>query len=111
MHSLRHGAVRSRTVRVKQLRYYPLVDHHQRQMCFGTLVVIATGHSRKVDDLMRIHTSFLAVLLPIGGELLQRANVQGVEPALVSSVVEYGSAGLVRLSTWVRSSRNPKRHG
>jgi hypothetical protein len=54
---------------------------------------------------MKIHTSFLAVFLPIGSDLLQRATVQCVEAALVSTVVEYGSAGLMRLSKWMRASR------
>jgi hypothetical protein len=54
---------------------------------------------------MKIHTSFLAVFLPIGSDLLQRATVQGVEPALVSTVVEYGSAGMIGLSKWTRASR------
>jgi hypothetical protein len=42
--------------------------------------------------------SFLAAFLLIGTDLLARATVQGVEPALVSTAVEYGSTGLNLLS-------------
>ena len=43
---------------------------------------------------MKIDMSFLAAFLLIGTDLLARASVQGVEPALVSTAIEYGSAGL-----------------
>ena len=54
---------------------------------------------------MKIDMSFLAAFLLIGTDLLARASVQGVEPALVSTSIEYGSAGLNLLSRWVRVSR------
>ena len=47
---------------------------------------------------MKVDMSFLAAFLLIGTDLLARAAVQGVEPALISTVVEYGSTGLNRLS-------------
>jgi hypothetical protein len=50
---------------------------------------------------MKIEMSFLAAFLLIGTDLLARASVHGVEPALVSTAVQYGSAGLNRLSRWV----------
>jgi hypothetical protein len=53
---------------------------------------------------MRIDISFLAAFLLIGTDLLARATVQGVEPALVSTAVEGGSAGLKLLSKWVKAS-------
>jgi len=46
---------------------------------------------------MKIDISFLAVFLLIGTDLLVRAAVQGVEPALVSTAIEYGSAGVLHL--------------
>ncbi|HEY7786760.1 MAG TPA: hypothetical protein VIB00_18665 [Pyrinomonadaceae bacterium] len=55
---------------------------------------------------MKIQTSFLTALLPIGSDLLQRVTIQGIEPALVAAVVEYGSIGLVRLSRWMKAERN-----
>ena len=53
---------------------------------------------------MKIDISFLAVLL-IGTDLLVRAAVQGVEPALVSTAIEYGSAGVLHLRKLGRASR------
>jgi hypothetical protein len=55
---------------------------------------------------MKIDISFLAAFLLIGTDLLTRATVHGAEPALVSTAVEYGSAGLKLLSKWLRSTRN-----
>ena len=54
---------------------------------------------------MKIDISFLAVFLLIGSDLLARAAVQGVEQALVSTGIEWGSAGVNYLSKWVRASR------
>jgi hypothetical protein len=54
---------------------------------------------------MKIDISFLAVFLLIGSDLLARAAVQGVEQALVSTAIEYGSAGVIHLSKWARASR------
>ena len=54
---------------------------------------------------MKIDISFLAAFLLIGSDLLARASAQGVEPALVSTVFEYGSAGVILLSKWVRATR------
>ena len=53
---------------------------------------------------MKIDMAFLAAFLLIGTDLLRRATVQGVEPALVSIAVEYGSAGVNLLSKWVKAS-------
>ena len=53
---------------------------------------------------MKIDMSLWAAVLIIGADLLGRATVQGVEPALVSGVVEYGSAGVRRLSKWMMRS-------
>jgi hypothetical protein len=51
---------------------------------------------------MKIGISFLAAFALVGTDLLARAAVQGVEPALVSTAIEYGSAAVVRLSTWAQ---------
>ena len=42
---------------------------------------------------MKIDMPFLEGFLLIGTDLLVRAAVQGVEPALGSTAIEYGSAG------------------
>ena len=60
---------------------------------------------RKGGDLMKIDISFLAVFVLIGTDLLARAAVQGVEPALVATAFEYGSAGVIHLTKWVRAIR------
>ena len=54
---------------------------------------------------MKIDISFLAVFFLIGTDLLARAAVQGVEQALVSTAIEYGSAGVIHLSKWVKATR------
>ncbi|TMA82377.1 MAG: hypothetical protein E6J74_37670 [Deltaproteobacteria bacterium] len=54
---------------------------------------------------MKIDISFLAAFLLIVTDLLARAAVQGVEQALVSTAIEYGSAGVMHLSKWTRASR------
>jgi hypothetical protein len=72
-------------------------------MRLGTIVAFAI--CRKVDDVMKIDISFLAAFLLIGTDLLARAAVQGVEPALVSTAFEYVSAGVIHLSKWGRASR------
>jgi hypothetical protein len=54
---------------------------------------------------MKVDMSFLEAFLLIRTDLLGRATVQGVEPALASTAIEYGSAGLNLLSRWVRVSR------
>jgi len=53
---------------------------------------------------MKIDISFLAGLFLIGTDLLARAAVQGVEQALVATVIEHGSAGMRHLSSWARGS-------
>ena len=53
---------------------------------------------------MKIDISFLAAFLLIGTNLLARAAVQGLEQALVSTAIEYGSAGVIHLSKWVRAT-------
>jgi hypothetical protein len=54
---------------------------------------------------MKIDISLLAAFLLIGTDLLARAAVQGVEQALVSTAIEYGSACVNHVSKWVRASR------
>jgi len=46
-------------------------------------------------DVMKIEIPILAVLLLLGSELMARAAVQGIEQALVSTVIEW-SMGRVR---------------
>jgi hypothetical protein len=55
---------------------------------------------------MKIDISFLAVFLLIGTDLLARAAVQGVEQALVSTAIEYGSVGVIHLWKWGKTSRD-----
>lgn len=43
---------------------------------------------------MKFEFSFLATLLLIGTDLLARVAVQGVEQALVATVMEYGLGGM-----------------
>jgi hypothetical protein len=45
---------------------------------------------------MKFEISFFATLLLIGTDLLARAAVQGVEQALLATVVEYGRSGIKR---------------
>jgi len=54
---------------------------------------------------MKIDISFLSAFFLIGTDLLARAAVQGVEQALVSTAIGYGSAGVIQLSKWARASR------
>jgi hypothetical protein len=44
--------------------------------------------------IMKIEIPFLAGLLVIGNDFLARAAVQGFEPALVTTVVEYGASAI-----------------
>jgi len=53
---------------------------------------------------MKIDISFLAAFVLIGTDLLGRAAVQGVEQALASTAIEYGSAGAIHLSKWAKAS-------
>jgi hypothetical protein len=53
---------------------------------------------------MKIDISFLAGFLLIGTDLLARAAVQGVEQALVTTAIEYGSAAVICVSTRARAS-------
>jgi hypothetical protein len=53
---------------------------------------------------MKIDISFLAGLFLIGTDLLARAAVQGVEQALVTTAIEYGSALAACVSKRVRAS-------
>jgi hypothetical protein len=66
---------------------------------------LLSAETEKGCDLMKIDISFLAVFLLIGTDLLARAAVQGVEQALVSTAIEYGSVGVIHLSKWARASR------
>ena len=54
---------------------------------------------------MKIDIPFLAAFLFVGTNLLARVAVQGVEQALVSTPIEYGSVGVSHLSKWARASR------
>jgi hypothetical protein len=49
---------------------------------------------------VNIDISFLAGFFFIGTDLLARAAVQGVEQALVATVIEYGSAVVMHVSEW-----------
>jgi hypothetical protein len=55
---------------------------------------------------MKIDMSFWTAFLCIGTDLLARATVQGVEPALVSIAVEYSSADLNLLSGRMKVRRS-----
>jgi hypothetical protein len=52
---------------------------------------------------MKVDMWLVAAFLPIGTDLLARAAVQGVEPAFVSTAIEYGSAAVNLLSNWVKA--------
>jgi len=43
---------------------------------------------------MKIEVSFLAALLLIGTDLLVRAGAQGIEQALLSTAIEYGTRAI-----------------
>ena len=43
---------------------------------------------------MKIEISFLAALLLVGTELMVRVGTQGIEQALLSTVIEYGANGI-----------------
>jgi hypothetical protein len=51
---------------------------------------------------MKINVSFLAALILVGTDLVARAAIQGVEPALVLTASEYGYSWAKRLSGWAR---------
>ena len=51
---------------------------------------------------MKIDISFLTGFFLVGTELLARVAVQGVEQAVVTTAMEYGSAAVVCISTWTR---------
>jgi hypothetical protein len=55
---------------------------------------------------MKIEISFLAGIFLVGSDLLARAAVQGVEPALVATAIEYGSKIARRVSTRMRAGTN-----
>jgi hypothetical protein len=69
------------------------------------LLPLLPAETEKGSDLMKIDISFLAAFLLIGTDLLARAAAQGVEQALVSTAIEYASAGMIHLSKWGRASR------
>jgi hypothetical protein len=54
---------------------------------------------------MKINVSFLAALILVGTDLVARAAIQGVEPALVLTASEYGYSWAKRLSGWARFNR------
>ena len=49
---------------------------------------------------MKVNVSFLAALILVGTDLVARAAIQGVEPALVLTASEYGYFWAKRLSLW-----------
>ena len=53
---------------------------------------------------MKIDISLLTGIFLIGSDLLARAGVQGVEQALVTTAIEYGSAAVACVSTAARAS-------
>jgi hypothetical protein len=53
---------------------------------------------------MKINVSFLAALILVGTDLVARAAIQGVEPALVLTASEYSYSWAKRLSGWARAS-------
>jgi len=53
---------------------------------------------------MKIDISFLAGFCLVGTDLLARVAVQGVEQAVVTTAIEYGSAAVVCISTWTRAT-------
>ena len=53
---------------------------------------------------MNIDISFFARFFLIGTDLLARVAVQGVEQAVVTTAIEYGSAAVVCISTWTRAT-------
>ena len=54
---------------------------------------------------MNIDIPFLAGFFLIGTDLLARVAVQGVEQALVTTAIEYGSAAVIRVSKWRASTK------
>jgi hypothetical protein len=59
---------------------------------------------------MKIDISFLTGFFLVGTDLLARAAVQGVEQALITTTIEYGSAAMVWLSTWTKDWREITSH-
>ena len=58
----------------------------------GTSLALSTNKRQEGREfLMKIEVSFLAALLLIGTDFLVRAGVQGIEQALLSATVEYGT--------------------
>jgi hypothetical protein len=61
------------------------------------------------DSRMKIEFPLMATLLLIGTTLLARAQAQGIEQALLATVMEYGAGGVSSvmrlLPTAVRTSR------
>jgi hypothetical protein len=83
----------------------PLMDHHKLRYGLTRSLPSLSAKAEKGAYLMKVDMSFLEAFLLIRTDLLGRATVQGVEPALASTAIEYGSAGLNLLSRWVRVSR------
>jgi hypothetical protein len=54
---------------------------------------------------MKIDISVLAAFFLVGTDLLGRVAVQGVEQAVVSTAIEFGSIGVIHLSKWARAAR------
>lgn len=69
------------------------------------LLLFRSSDIEKGSRLMKIDVSFLAAFFLLGTDLLTRAATQGIEPALIATAVEFGSAGLMRLSKWARAVR------
>jgi hypothetical protein len=62
------------------------------------------AETEKGSHPMNIDISFFAGFLLIGTDLLGRAAVQGVEQALVTTAIEYGSTVVTHVSKWARAS-------
>jgi hypothetical protein len=99
---------------VRRGRLLPINFHHLRQprrfAAVGPCIAISAYAESvgKVVGLMKVEVSLFAGLLVIATTLLARAQIQGLEGALLSMAVEYsfrgvraGSRILHKLSYWI----------
>jgi hypothetical protein len=67
-------------------------------------ILLAAETVRKVVGLVKLEISLFAGLLMAGATLLARAQIQGLEGALISTAIEYGlrgvRAGATVVKTW-----------
>ena len=73
-------------------------DERWHTACHCYLQTEKGGHPMKIDF------SFLPGFCLIGTGLLARVAVQGVEQAVVTTAIEYGSAAVVCISTRARAT-------